>query len=129
MYPNRGRQVGICTSKQSRHMLLEVQNYLQQLDNLRRLVLDLIQDLPAEALNWRLVEGSADHATNSLAVLAAHVAGAEHFWIAEVIGGFPLPVTGTGSLPCRLTTKDMVAKRHSGFLDPLRAAQDAKEKS
>lgn len=70
-------------------MLVESRNYLQRLDDLRRQVLALVQDLPAEALNWRPVEGSDDHATNSLAVLAAHVAGAEHFWIAEVIGGFP----------------------------------------
>jgi hypothetical protein len=35
------------------------------------------------------VEGVGDHATNSLAVMAAHVAGGEHFWIGEVIGGLP----------------------------------------
>jgi len=35
------------------------------------------------------VEGEDDHATNSLAVLAAHVAGAEHLWIGEVLGGLP----------------------------------------
>ena len=49
----------------------------------------LIADLPAEALNWRPVEGEDEHATNSLAVLAAHIAGAEHFWIGEVVGGRP----------------------------------------
>ena len=49
----------------------------------------LVTDLPAEALNWRPVDGPADHSTNSLAVLALHVAGAEHFWIAEVIGRHP----------------------------------------
>jgi uncharacterized damage-inducible protein DinB len=46
----------------------------------------LIADLPAEALNWRPLEGDE---TNSLAVLATHIAGAEHFWIAEVVGGHP----------------------------------------
>jgi uncharacterized damage-inducible protein DinB len=49
----------------------------------------MIADLSAEALNWRPIEASDDHAMNSLAVLAAHVAGAEHFWITEVIGGRP----------------------------------------
>ena len=49
----------------------------------------LVADLPAEALNWRPIEASDDHAMNSLAVLAAHVAGAEHFWITEIIGGRP----------------------------------------
>jgi uncharacterized damage-inducible protein DinB len=70
-------------------MLSELDNYLQRIEDLRRQVSELIADLPAEALNWRPIEGIEEHATNSLAVLAAHVAGAEHFWIAEVVGGRP----------------------------------------
>ena len=70
-------------------MLAELGNYLQLIEDLRGQVRDLIADLPAEALNWRPIEGVDEHAANSLAVLAAHVAGAEHFWIAEVIGGRP----------------------------------------
>ena len=68
-------------------MLSELDNYLQRIEDLRGQVGDLIADLPAEALNWRPIE--EDDATNSLAVLATHVAGAEHFWIAEVVGGRP----------------------------------------
>ena len=67
----------------------ELAGYLQMIEDLRGQVHDLIVDLPAEALNWRPLEGSGEHATNSLAVLAAHIAGAEHFWIAEVVGGLP----------------------------------------
>lgn len=70
-------------------MLTERQNYLQRIENLRGQIGDLIAAVPAEALNWRPVEGGDDHVTNSLAVLATHVAGAEHFWIAEVIGQRP----------------------------------------
>jgi uncharacterized damage-inducible protein DinB len=70
-------------------VLTELDNYLQGIEDLRGQVRALIADLPAEALNWRPMEGADNHATNSLAVLAAHVAGAEHFWIAEVIGGRP----------------------------------------
>jgi uncharacterized damage-inducible protein DinB len=70
-------------------MLPELDNYLQRIEDLRGQVRSLIADLPAEAFNWRPTENVAKHATNSLAVLAAHVAGAEHFWIAEVIGGRP----------------------------------------
>jgi uncharacterized damage-inducible protein DinB len=70
-------------------MLPELDNYLQRIENLRGQVRALIADLPAEALNWRLTENVEAHATNSLAVLAAHVAGAEHFWVAEVIGDRP----------------------------------------
>ncbi len=67
-------------------MTSELDNYLQRIEDLRGQVRDLIADLPAEALNWRPIE---DNETNSLAVLAAHIAGAEHFWIAEVVGGRP----------------------------------------
>jgi len=70
-------------------MLLELDNYLTRLEDLRGQVRDLIADLPAEALNWRPIAGAGDHATNSLAALATHVAGAEHFWIGEVVGRRP----------------------------------------
>jgi hypothetical protein len=83
-------------------MLSELDNYLQRIEDLRGQVCALIADLPAEALNWRPVPpsnpprplqgqgGGGDQPTNSLAVMAAHVAGAEHFWIAEVIGNHPM---------------------------------------
>lgn len=67
----------------------ELSHYLHMIEDLRRQVRELIADLPAEALNWRPLPAAADHAMNSLAVLAAHVAGAEQFWIAEVVGGYP----------------------------------------
>jgi uncharacterized damage-inducible protein DinB len=66
-------------------VLSELDNYLQRIEDLRRQVGELIADLPAEALNWRPIEGD----TNSLAVLATHIAGAEHFWISEVLGSRP----------------------------------------
>ena len=70
-------------------MLAEVEAYLNMIEALRGQIGELLSGLEAEALNWRplaAAEGKGDHATNSLAVLAAHVAGSEHFWIAEVIG-------------------------------------------
>jgi uncharacterized damage-inducible protein DinB len=67
----------------------EIENYLQRMEDLRRQVGELIAELPPEALNWRPIEGEEEHATNSLAVMAVHIAGAEHFWIAEVIGRSP----------------------------------------
>lgn len=70
-------------------MITELENYLHRIENLRGQIRDLIDGLPAEALNWRPIEGSDDHAMNSLAVMAAHVAGAEHFWIGEVTGRLP----------------------------------------
>jgi len=64
----------------------ELASYLQMIEDLRGQVRDLISDMPADALNWRPLDGSEEHATNSLAVLAAHIAGAEHFWIGEGMG-------------------------------------------
>ena len=70
-------------------MLPEVANYLDRMEGLRKQVRELISSAPAEALNWRPIEDDGDHATNSLAVMAAHVAGAEHHWYHEVIGRQP----------------------------------------
>lgn len=67
-------------------MTPEITSCLNLIEDLRGQVGDLIVGLPANALNWRPVEGIDDHATNSLAVMASHIAGAEHFWIHEVIG-------------------------------------------
>jgi len=67
----------------------EIASYLEWIEELRSQVRGVIKDLPTEALNWRPVESTDDHATNSLAVLAFHIAGAEHFWISEVIGQHP----------------------------------------
>jgi uncharacterized damage-inducible protein DinB len=67
----------------------ELDSYLQMIDDLRGQVRDLVADLSLEALNWRPIEGPEEHVTNSLAVLTMHVAGAEHFWIAEVVGQRP----------------------------------------
>ena len=70
-------------------MLSELDNYRHRIEDLRGQVRDLVAELPAEALNWRPLSGEEGHPTNSLAVLVAHIAGAEHFWIGEVVGRLP----------------------------------------
>lgn len=70
-------------------MLSEAENYLLRIEDLRQQVCALISDLPEDALNWRPIEQDGTQATNSLAVMATHVAGAEGFWIGEVVGGGP----------------------------------------
>ncbi len=70
-------------------MLMEAAAYLERIEDLRAQIGQILQTVPQEALNWRPDEGSADHAMNSLAVMATHVAGAEHFWIGEVVGKLP----------------------------------------
>jgi uncharacterized damage-inducible protein DinB len=70
-------------------MVSELTNYLERIEDLHRQISGVIAGLPAEAMNWRPIHGNDDHATNSLAVMASHIAGAEHFWIAEVVGHRP----------------------------------------
>jgi uncharacterized damage-inducible protein DinB len=78
----------------------EITSYLEWIEEVRGQVREMVANLPAEALNWRPVEGEGDHATNSLAVLAAHVAGSEHYWIYEVVGQGP----GTRDRPAEFVT-------------------------
>jgi uncharacterized damage-inducible protein DinB len=70
-------------------MNAEINHYLARIEDLRGQIASLIADLPADALNWRPIEGGDDHAMNTVAVLASHTAGAERFWIHEVIGRQP----------------------------------------
>lgn len=98
------------------------------IDDLRAQVAALIRDLPAEALNWRPLDDD-DHATNSPAVLAAHVAGAERFWIAEVVGQRPSTrqrdqefVTRVESAAPLLARLDAVAAETRQVLAALTAA-------
>ena len=64
-------------------MLPELQETLEHLRVLRAQVLQTLDGLGAEQLNWKpLAEGA-----NSLYVLATHCIGSEHGWIFEVLGG------------------------------------------
>ena len=49
----------------------------------------MIDDMPREGLNFFPIILPQMQVSNSIAILAMHAAGAEHFWIGEVIGGLP----------------------------------------
>ncbi len=70
-------------------MRAELENYHHRIEGSRAQIISLITELSVEALNWRPIEESKAHEMNSMAVMATHLAGAEHFWIAEVIGRRP----------------------------------------
>lgn len=70
-------------------MLMEAAAYLERIEDLRGQIERVLLALPPEALNWRPVADGDDHVMNSLAVMAMHAAGAEHFWIGEVVGRLP----------------------------------------
>jgi uncharacterized damage-inducible protein DinB len=64
-----------------------IPNCAEYLDNLAELHTDIMQairDLPSEALDWAPFPDA-----NSLNVLAVHVAGAEKYWIGDVVAGVP----------------------------------------
>ncbi|MDH5605278.1 MAG: DinB family protein [Anaerolineae bacterium] len=71
-------------------MLEEIKQYLGMIDDLHEQIIALLSGLTAEALNWRPDAPEEGEGYNSLAALAAHVAGAERFWSVEVIGGTPV---------------------------------------
>ncbi len=71
-------------------MLKEIENYLSFLNDFRNQVKTLLEGLPKEALDWRPIDGEGELATNSLGVMATHLAGSEAFWMKEIIGGQPI---------------------------------------
>jgi uncharacterized damage-inducible protein DinB len=54
------------------------------LETLHREIEAVLAGLPGEALNWRPTDRA-----NSLYALVTHAAGAERFWLGEVVGGQP----------------------------------------
>jgi uncharacterized damage-inducible protein DinB len=59
-------------------------SYAERLDALHEGMKAALDRVPREGLDWRPADGM-----NSLAVLAAHTAGSERFWIGEVAGERP----------------------------------------
>jgi uncharacterized damage-inducible protein DinB len=94
----------------------ELESYLERIEDLRGQVRALVSDLPGEALNWRPLPAEVGE-VNSPAVLAAHVAGSEHFWIAEVIGQGP----ATRNRDAEFLTMAVDAGELVGLLDEVGA--------
>lgn len=61
-------------------------DYLKQLDILHAGMIEVIDGVPPEALDWSPGEG-----VNSIAVLIAHIAGSERYWIGDVALQEPKP--------------------------------------
>jgi uncharacterized damage-inducible protein DinB len=82
--------MSIFSKKEEWKMLKEVQAYLTKLADLRNQAKTLLEGLPPEALDWRPVRGEGELATNSLAVIAVHLAGSQTYWMREIIGRTPI---------------------------------------
>jgi uncharacterized damage-inducible protein DinB len=65
-------------------MEILIEEYLTMLEGLHNDMNKLLDNLPQEGLDW-----SPGEAMNSLSVIAVHVAGAERFWIGDVVGRDP----------------------------------------
>ena len=71
-------------------MLKEIQGYLMKLGEIRNQIKAQLEGLPPEALDWRPTRETGELATNSLAVIAAHVAGSQVYWLKEIINRQPI---------------------------------------
>ncbi len=111
-------------------MLKEVQAYLTKLSDLRNQAKSLLDGLPAEALDWRPIREEGEMATNSLSVIAAHLAGSQIFWMKEIIGRTPIQRdreaefatkgVNTDDLKAKLDTAGKIAEE---ILSPLTESQ------
>jgi hypothetical protein len=116
-------------------MIKEIQGYLTTINELQDQIKSLLEGLPQEALDWRPIQGEGDLATNSLAVIATHLAGSATYLIKEVIGGQPVYrdrevefVTrgvNASTLKARL---DAAAKSVEAVLSPLTAGQTEEDR-
>ena len=111
-------------------MIEEIQGYLTTMKEILDQMKSLLEGLPQEALDWRPIEGEGELATNSLAVMAAHLAGSGTYLIKEVIGRQPVQRdreaefatrgVNASTLKARL---DAAAKIIEQVLSPLTAGQ------
>ena len=73
-------------------MLTELECYYHRINDLRNQINQLITGCSTEALNWRPLQSNGDpneQSINSIAILCEHIAGAEDYWISEIIGNSP----------------------------------------
>ncbi len=59
-------------------------DYLNNLEELHKDILNSISDLPQDAFDWRPFSGG-----NSLSVLIVHLTGAERMWFSDFVAGVP----------------------------------------
>ena len=62
------------------------QDYLHRLTDLHQDILNSIQDLPAEALDWIPIQ-QTNGEMNSINILVTHICGSERYWIGDIACG------------------------------------------
>ncbi len=71
-------------------MLKEIEGYIGIIKELHGEIKKLIDQVPAESLDWKPIEGTGELATNSMGALVIHMVGTEFNWIKAVIAGQPV---------------------------------------
>jgi len=111
-------------------MIAEIQGYISTMNELWDQIKGMLDGLPQEALDWRPIQGEGELATNSLAVMAAHLAGSGTYLIKEVIGRQPIQRDREAEFATRgvnaATLKarvDAAAKSIEEVLSPFTAGQ------
>jgi uncharacterized damage-inducible protein DinB len=67
-------------------MHLFFKEYLQRLDELHQDILNAIEGLPAEALDWKPIQQPKNE-MNSINILVTHICGSERYWIGDIACG------------------------------------------
>jgi uncharacterized damage-inducible protein DinB len=70
-------------------LLSELENYFLHIEDIHVQIIDMVDTMPRDGLNFIPISLPQLQVSNSIAQLTLHVAGAEHYWIGEVIGGLP----------------------------------------
>lgn len=92
------------------------EDYLQNLKDLHNDILSALKDQPVAALDW---SPAAD--INSIDVLVVHTAGAERFWIGEVVAGDPANRNREAEFKAHGLDGEKLAQRLNGSLEYIRS--------
>ena len=99
-------------------MLKELENYLQRLEDLHKQVVEVINGVPSDGLNFVPIHLPDLQVSNSMAALAVHIAGAEHYWIGEVIAQMPPTRDRDAEFKTRAKgSNDLIAKINNAFAE------------
>jgi uncharacterized damage-inducible protein DinB len=94
-----------------------LRSFVDMLDKLHGECEQTLQGLGTNQLDWRPGEGE-----NSIAVLAAHIAGAEKFWVGDCVMGEPTNRDRPAEFATEGVTQEALANVLDGSLEYVRAA-------
>ena len=97
-------------------MLKETEGYIGIIRELHGEIKKLIDQVPAESLDWKPIEGTGDLATNSMGALALHMVGTEFHWIKAVIAGQPISRDRDAEFGAKGMSKEELKSKFDGAM-------------